>query len=104
MKDPIFFLLLGLGPGSLFAMIGASMVVAYKGSGVINFAQPAMAQFVVFEYVSLRLTGQAACCPWFDFLPTDWLNIPVEIEVGDGPASSSGPPSSWRCSSRCCSA
>ena len=59
MKDPIYFLLLGLGLGSLFAMIGASMVVAYKGSGVINFAMPAMAQFVVFDYVSLRPHGQA---------------------------------------------
>ena len=84
MKDPIFFLLLGIGPGALFAMIGASMVVAYKGSGVINFAQPAMAQFVVFEYVSLRLTGKMQM-PWFDFLPTTWLNIPVEIQVTDGP-------------------
>ena len=84
MKDPIFFLLLGLGPGALFAMLGASMVVAYKGSGVINFAQPAMAMFGVFKYVSLRLTGKIQL-PWVDFLPTDWLNIPVEIQVTDGP-------------------
>ncbi len=84
MKDPIFFLLLGLGPGALFAMIGASMVVAYKGSGVINFAQPAMAQFVVFEFISLRQSGKLLL-PWVDFLPTSWLNIPVEIGVSDGP-------------------
>ncbi len=61
MKDPIFFLLLGLGPGALFAMIGASMVVAYKGSGVINFAQPAMAQFGVFEYVRSASRGKISC-------------------------------------------
>jgi ABC-type branched-subunit amino acid transport system permease subunit len=83
MKDPIYFLLLGLGPGALFAMIGASMVVAYKGSGVINFAQPAMAQFVVFTYVSMRLSGRIQL-PWVDFLPTEWLNIPVDIKISDG--------------------
>ena len=80
MKDPIFFLLLGLGPGALYAMLGSSMVVAHKGSGVINFAHPAIAQFVVFDYIAMRSKGYIKL-PWFDFLPSKGFNFPVTIKI-----------------------
>ena len=84
MKDPIFFLLVGLGSGSLFAMLGSSMVVAHKGSGVINLAHPAMAQFVVYDFIAMRTKGYLKL-PWFDFLPTNktGLNFPVTIKLSD---------------------
>jgi branched-chain amino acid transport system permease protein len=81
-KDPIFFLLLGLGPGALYAMLGSSMVVAHKGSGVINFAHPAIAQFVVFDYIAMRTKGYIKL-PWVDFLPTKSLNVPVTIKLAE---------------------
>ena len=37
MNDVILFLILGLGLGSIYAMLGAGLVVVYRGSGVINF-------------------------------------------------------------------
>ena len=38
MNDIIFYLIAGIGIESLYAMLGASLVVVYRGSGVINFA------------------------------------------------------------------
>ena len=45
LKDILFYLVAGIGIGSLFAMLGASLVVVYKGSGVINFAMGAMGMY-----------------------------------------------------------
>jgi branched-chain amino acid transport system permease protein len=94
-KDPIFFLLLGLGIGSLYAMMGAAMVTAYKGAGVIHFGLPAMAQYGLFSYFELRNPstgfGGDIRLPWFDFLPDKipftrgialhLPNIPVKIRL-----------------------
>jgi branched-chain amino acid transport system permease protein len=72
-KDPIYFLLLGLGIGSLYAMIGAAMVTAFKGAGVIHFGLPAMAQYTLFSYYELRNTsagfGGDIRLPWVNFIP-----------------------------------
>lgn len=95
MKDPIFFLLLGLGIGSLYAMMGAAMVTAFKGAGVIHFGLPAMAQYAMFSYFELRNPakgfGGDIRLPWFDFLPDripitrgigiNLPNIPVKIDL-----------------------
>jgi branched-chain amino acid transport system permease protein len=82
-KDPIYFLLLGLGIGSLYAMMGAAMVTAYKGAGVIHFGLPAMAQFSLFSYFELRNPAQGfggdIRLPWFDFLPD---RIPITRSFG----------------------
>ncbi len=61
-------------------MLAAGIVVAYKGSGVINFAHGAFAMFVAFEFNSLRTKG-VMFMPWVDILPTRWLNLPVKITV-----------------------
>ena len=37
------FLLIGLGPGAIYALAGAGIVVIYRGSGVLNFAHGAQA-------------------------------------------------------------
>jgi branched-subunit amino acid ABC-type transport system permease component len=86
MQDIIFFFILGLGLGSLYAMLGVGLVIGYRGSGVINFAFGAMAMYGVFTFDEAKNNG-AIQLPWVDFLPTDWLNIPQEISVGDGGVS-----------------
>jgi branched-chain amino acid transport system permease protein len=97
-KDPIFFMLLGLGIGSLYAMMGSGMVVAYKGAGVIHFGLAAMAQYALFSFFELRNPaagfGGDIRLPWFDFLPDqipitrnfaiNLPNIPVKIQITDG--------------------
>ncbi len=82
MNDIIFTLLIGLGLGALYAMLGAGLVVSYKGSGVINFAYGAMAMYGLFTFDTAWNRGQFFF-PWVDFLPTKGLNVPVEITLSD---------------------
>jgi branched-chain amino acid transport system permease protein len=85
-KDIIFFLISGLGLGALFAMLGAGLVISYKGSGVINFAHGALAMFGMFTFDSAWNRGEIFL-PWVDFLPTHTVNIPVRITLdSDGSA------------------
>lgn len=83
MRESIAYLLIGLGAGAFYAMLAAGVVVAFKGSGVINFAHGAMAMFVAFQFHYLK-TKSRLQLPWVDFLPFHWLNIPVTITFGDG--------------------
>ncbi|MGH9270497.1 MAG: ABC transporter permease, partial [Ilumatobacteraceae bacterium] len=83
MNQAILFLILGLGLGAIYAMLGAGLVIVYRGSGVINFAYGAMAMYGVFTFDEARRNGFLRL-PWADFLPTDWLNVPVSIKLGDG--------------------
>jgi branched-chain amino acid transport system permease protein len=85
-SDIIFFLLAGLGLGSLYAMLGTGLVIVYRGSGVINFAQGAFAMYGVFTFDEARRNGYLRL-PWFDFLPTHTLNVPVNIKLADGGVS-----------------
>ena len=80
MKDPIAIMLGGLGQGGFFALIAIGIVIAFRGSGVINFAQGALAMFIAFEFDSLRKKGTLQL-PWIDILPTKSLNLPVRIVI-----------------------
>jgi branched-subunit amino acid ABC-type transport system permease component len=44
------FALLGLGTGAVYAMLAQGLVVVYRGSGLINFAQGAMAMVGAYCY------------------------------------------------------
>ncbi len=82
MNDIIFNLLLGLGIGALYAMLGAGLVISYKGSGVINFAHGALAMYGMFTFDTAWNRGELFF-PWVDFLPTHTLNVPVRITLSD---------------------
>jgi len=81
-NDIIFTLLIGLGLGSLYAILGAGLVVSYKGSGVINFGYGAMAMYGMFTFDTAWNRGEFFF-PWVDFLPTTSLNLPVRITLSD---------------------
>ncbi|HEX6657523.1 MAG TPA: ABC transporter permease [Ilumatobacter sp.] len=55
----IYFVLLivGLGLGAVYAALALGLVVIYKGTGVVNFAQAAMAMWGAFVYDEMRKTG-----------------------------------------------
>ena len=53
MTDLVRFALLGLGTGGIYALLGLGLVVIYRGSGVINFAQSGFA--LVGAYLTYRL-------------------------------------------------
>jgi branched-chain amino acid transport system permease protein len=82
MSDIIFNLLIGLGIGALYAMLGAGLVVSYKGSGVINFAHGAMAMYGMFTFDTAWNRGELFL-PWVDVLPTHSLNLPVRITLSE---------------------
>lgn len=83
MNDVIFFALIGLATGALYAMLGSGLVCAFKGSGVINFAHGALAMYPAYTLTELQRNGDLYL-PWFDVLPTD-LNVPVRISLTSGP-------------------
>jgi branched-subunit amino acid ABC-type transport system permease component len=49
----IVFALLGLGAGAAYLTLAFGVVVIYKGSGVLNFGQGAVAMFAAFVYADL---------------------------------------------------
>lgn len=51
------FLLLGLGAGAIYCGLSLGIVLAYQGSGVINFAHGALAMYVTYVYDELRDEG-----------------------------------------------
>jgi ABC-type branched-subunit amino acid transport system permease subunit len=59
MSDVILFAVIGLGAGAAYAMLALGVVVIYKGSRVLNFAQGAIAMFAAFSYAALTNGGMA---------------------------------------------
>jgi len=60
MDQLILFAMLGLGAGAAYALLGLGIVVTYKGSGVVNFAQGAIAMFSAFVCSALVRQGVPA--------------------------------------------
>jgi sulfate-transporting ATPase len=55
------FVLLGLGTGGVYAIIGLGVVLIFRGSGTVNFAQGAMAMVGSYAFYYLRVTHNL---PW----------------------------------------
>jgi ABC-type branched-subunit amino acid transport system permease subunit len=72
----LLFLLLGLGAGSVYALLGLGMVLKYRSTGVIDFAHGAVAMWGAYSYLGLRANGE---------LHLPWIGLPHEL-----PLSSSG--------------
>lgn len=80
MNAVIISLLVGLGLGALYAMLGTGLVIIYRGSGVINFAHGAFAMYGAFTFDEARRYGRLRL-PWVDLLPTHRLNLPIDITL-----------------------
>src|SRR5262245_15998296 len=55
--DVVRFALLGIGAGSVYALVGLGLVLVYRGSGVLNFAQGAMGMIGAFTFYVWRDDG-----------------------------------------------
>jgi branched-chain amino acid transport system permease protein len=55
--------ILGLGSGALIAGLALSIVVTYRGSGVVNFASGAVAMFSGYVFWGLRTSGRFLIIP-----------------------------------------
>ncbi len=83
MKEGIAYAIMGLGYGGFYALMAIGIVIAYKGSGVINFAHGAIAMYVAFQFSYLRSEGTFRF-PWLDPIPTSFLNLPVTLSLSNG--------------------
>ncbi len=57
MSTHLLFLIVGLGAGAAYAAVAMALVTTYRGTGVVNIAQGAMAMWAAFVYDELRKTG-----------------------------------------------
>jgi len=51
----VLFALLGVASGGLYAVMAQGLVVIYRGTGVLNFAQGATAMFGAYAYYDLAV-------------------------------------------------
>ena len=54
MQEVLAYVVLGLGPGAVNALLGLGLVTVYRGSGVLNFGHAAVAMYVAFVFRTLR--------------------------------------------------
>ena len=74
-------LLTGLGDGAVIAGVALGLVLAYQGSGVLNFAHGAMMMYSTYIYDELRDTGDFVFP--ISFLGVDRINILGTPEKGE---------------------
>ena len=72
MNSYLLFLLLGLGAGAVYALLGLGLVLEHRSSRVVNFAHGGLAMFCAYVYVELRDQGTLV-------LPV--LGIPGEVRL-----------------------
>lgn len=95
MNEYLLFLLLGIGTGALYAALAQGVLVAYRGSGVVNFAQGAMAMYGAYTFHELRTAGRLVVPPipnplalvegiagWFG-ADLDLPDVPAFVGLGD---------------------
>jgi len=58
MSSYILFLILGLGSGATYAILGQGLVLKYRSAGVVDFAHGAVAMFIAYVFVNLRSFGE----------------------------------------------
>jgi branched-chain amino acid transport system permease protein len=55
--DHLQYLLLGLGGGAVVAALALGLLLAYRASGVVNFAHAAVGMWIAYTYLALRRDG-----------------------------------------------
>jgi len=58
MSSYFLFLILGLGSGATYAILGQGLVLKYRSAGVVDFAHGAVAMFIAYVFVNLRGFGE----------------------------------------------
>ena len=70
--------MLGLGAGAVYAGLGMGLLITFRGSGVINFAQGAFAMYATLFFLELRETGD---------MVFPWAGIPARFHLMDDPGT-----------------
>src|SRR6204780_1144372 len=58
MSSYLLFLILGLGSGATYAILGQGLVLKYRSAGVLDFAHGAVAMFIAYVFINLRSLGE----------------------------------------------
>src|SRR2546429_3215641 len=82
MSSYFLFLILGLGAGATYAILGQGLVLKYRSAGVVDFAHGAVAMFIAYVFINLRNFGQLE-------LPV--VLIPHQISLNGGARLSTAP-------------
>ncbi|HEY4825633.1 MAG TPA: ABC transporter permease [Solirubrobacteraceae bacterium] len=72
MSSYILFLILGLGSGATYAILGLGLVLKYRSGGIVDFAHGAVAMWIAYVFVDLRTDGT---------LPLPLIVIPHQITL-----------------------
>jgi branched-subunit amino acid ABC-type transport system permease component len=72
MSSYLLFLLLGLGSGAVYAILGLGLVLKYRSAGVVDFSHGAVAMFCAYVYIELRSSGE---------LQFPWIVIPHQVRI-----------------------
>ncbi len=81
MSSYFLFLILGLGSGATYAVLGQGLVLKYRSAGVVDFAHGAVAMFIAYVFVNLRSFGELE-------LPV--VLIPHQISLNGGTGLNTG--------------
>jgi ABC-type branched-subunit amino acid transport system permease subunit len=81
MSSYFLFLILGLGAGATYAILGQGLVLKYRSAGVVDFAHGAVAMFIAYVFVNLRSFGELE-------LPV--VLIPHQISLNGGAGINTG--------------
>jgi ABC-type branched-subunit amino acid transport system permease subunit len=63
MSSYVLFLLLGLGTGSVYALLAIGLVLKHRSAKIVDFGHGAVAMFIAYVYVDLRAGGSLEL-PW----------------------------------------
>ena len=66
MTEFVRFALLGLGAGAVYSLTALGIVLVYRGSGVVNFAQGAIGMVGAFIFYNARASGSSNVVAWID--------------------------------------
>ena len=72
MSTYLLFFLLGLGGGSVYAILGLGLVLKYRSAGVVDFAQGAVAMYGAYVFIGLRTKG---------VLELPWIVLPHQMTL-----------------------
>ena len=81
MSSYLLFLILGLGSGATYAILGQGLVLKYRSAGVVDFAHGAVAMFIAYVFVNLRSFGE---------LELPLVLLPHQISLNGGNGVSTG--------------
>ena len=68
--------MVGLGTGSVVALLGLGLVLTHRASGVVNFAHAALGMYIAYAYLELRSSGE---------LVLPFLGLPSRITIIEAP-------------------